>query len=103
MTDQAEIESSFNSKLIGSEVETGIQIVLNETETEETIYLITYVDDWNTSDSFIYEATIDINYIIHMIKFPCPHCQEKVKFFTALVLNRCSNCERPIEMDAMAS
>ena len=38
---------------------------MNETEEEETVFLITLVDDWNTTESFIYEAIITINYVIH--------------------------------------
>ena len=65
LTNQAESESVLESKLVGEEVENGFQIVMNETAVEETIYLITYVDEWNSSESFIYRATIAINYIIH--------------------------------------
>jgi hypothetical protein len=65
LTDQAKAESILNSKVIGSSVENGVQIYMNETETEEVLYLITYVDDWNTTESFIYTATIGVNYIIH--------------------------------------
>ncbi len=65
LTDQAENESIYESRLIGGNVENGTQITMNTTEVEETVYLITFVKDWNTSESFIYEATIGVNYIIH--------------------------------------
>ncbi|MHA1447421.1 MAG: hypothetical protein ACTSSN_12065, partial [Candidatus Heimdallarchaeaceae archaeon] len=65
LTNQAKDESIFESKLIGDEMASGILITFNETEEEETVYLITFVDEWNTTESFIYEAKIAINYVIH--------------------------------------
>ncbi|MCE7739964.1 MAG: metal-dependent hydrolase [Candidatus Heimdallarchaeota archaeon] len=65
ITNQAKGESIFESRLIGDEIASGILIAMNETEEEETVFLITFVDEWNTTESFIYEARIVINYVIH--------------------------------------
>ena len=65
LTNQAKDESIFESKLIGDEISSGILITMNETEEEETFFLITFVEEWNTTESFIYEAKIAINYVIH--------------------------------------
>ena len=58
-------KSSFIKQLIGASNEEGLAITLNETEEITPVYLITLVDEWNASESFIYEASIAIDYILH--------------------------------------
>ena len=57
--------SSYIKQIIGKSNEEGLTIILNETEEIIPVYLITLVDQWNVSESFIYEASVSIDYIIH--------------------------------------
>ena len=43
------------------------------------------------------------NYIYHIIKISCHYCQNKVDFFSALILNKCTHCQKPLPIDPMAS
>ncbi len=57
--------STYLEQIFGASNEEGLTIILNETEEISPVYLITLIDQWNVSESFIYEASISIDYIIH--------------------------------------
>ena len=56
--------SSYQQKLIHENVLNETTIVLNSTEEGESFYFITLVDEWNLTESYIYQARITISYII---------------------------------------
>ncbi len=56
--------SLYSKRLIGNQNSDGYTVQINETQTEINLYLITLVDEWNTTQSFFYEATIEIKYLI---------------------------------------
>jgi hypothetical protein len=62
----AEMKSSglYIKRLIGNQNSDGFIIQINETQTEIDLYLITLVDEWNETQSFYYEATLEIKYLI---------------------------------------
>ena len=63
--DSAKGKSSYIKQIIGASNEDGLSITLNKTDEITPVYLITLIDQWNVSESFIYEASISIDYIIH--------------------------------------
>jgi hypothetical protein len=52
------------TKLIGEENEIGFYFELNSTDIEEPVFLLAVIDEWNVTESFIYEVSIIINYLI---------------------------------------
>jgi hypothetical protein len=62
--DKVKARSYYQHKLIGSENSNGLIISLNDTYEETTIYFVSVVDEWNISESFIYEVSFTLNYII---------------------------------------
>jgi len=61
---KAKSESTYMKRLIGNQNSDGFTININETQTEHDLYLVTLVDEWNTTQSFFYEATIELKYLI---------------------------------------
>ncbi len=59
------VNSYFVSRIIDTENENSYTLTLNETSEISTVYLITLVDQWNNTESFIYEANISIDYILN--------------------------------------
>ncbi|MHA1552748.1 MAG: hypothetical protein ACTSQC_12510, partial [Candidatus Heimdallarchaeaceae archaeon] len=55
-------ESYFVEYLLHEENTVGLTLVLNKTTVVENTYIIAFVSQWNISDTFYYEATIEINY-----------------------------------------
>ena len=58
------LSNLYMKRLIGNQNSDGFTFQINETQTEIDLYLITLVDEWNTTQSFFYEATIEIKYLI---------------------------------------
>ena len=65
LVNEAKTGSYFEQRLIHDEVINGTTIVLNATEETTSFYLITLVDEWNVTDSYIYDAKIVISYTIN--------------------------------------
>ena len=63
--DKVKARSYYQTRLLGSENSDGLTITLNETETEKTVFFISVIDEWNNSESFIYEVSCTINYLIY--------------------------------------
>jgi hypothetical protein len=63
--DKVKARSYYHTRLVGSENSDGLTIKLNETETETSIYFISVIDEWNTSESFIYDVSCTLNYLIN--------------------------------------
>ncbi len=62
--DKVKARSYYHTKLVGNENSAGLTITLNETETEISIYFISVIDEWNTSESFNYDVSCTLNYLI---------------------------------------
>jgi len=62
LVDEAKLGSTFEKRLIHSEVINGTNIILNSTEEGESFYFLTLVDEWNVTESYVYKATITISY-----------------------------------------
>ncbi len=62
--DKVKARSYYHTRLIGNENSDGLTITLNETETETSIYFISVIDEWNTSESFVYDVSCTLNYLI---------------------------------------
>lgn len=62
--DKVKARSYYHTRLIGKENSDGLTITLNETETETSIFFISVIDEWNTSESFIYDVSCTLNYLI---------------------------------------
>lgn len=65
LVNQAKLGSYYELRLIHDEVINGTSITLNATEETSSFYIITLVDEWNLTESYIYEARIIISYIIN--------------------------------------
>ncbi|MHA1199456.1 MAG: hypothetical protein ACTSQF_09035, partial [Candidatus Heimdallarchaeaceae archaeon] len=64
LVNQAKLGSYYEIRLIHEDVINGTTLTLNATEETTSFYLITLVDEWNLTESFIYEARINISYTI---------------------------------------
>ena len=64
LVNSAKSTSTYQKRLIGNQNSDGFTIKINSTQTEYDLYLITLVDEWNTSQSFFYEASIELKYLI---------------------------------------
>ncbi|MFW9852678.1 MAG: hypothetical protein ACFFDS_07035, partial [Candidatus Thorarchaeota archaeon] len=58
------LSSFYIKRLIRNQNSDGFTIQINETQADINLYLITLVDEWNITQSFFYEATIEIKYLI---------------------------------------
>ena len=62
---QVKLTSLYEERLINEDVINGTKIILNATEEATSFYLITLVDEWNLTESYIYDATLTIKYNIN--------------------------------------
>ncbi len=65
LVNQTKQESYFELRFIHEEVLNGTTLVFNATEETTIIYLITLVDEWNLTESYIYNAKITISYVMN--------------------------------------
>lgn len=65
LTNQLISNSYFHLRLIQDQVLNGTLFQLNTTDEITTIYLVTFVDEWNLNESYIYNAKITVSYIIN--------------------------------------
>jgi len=61
------------------------------------------IREFNIEKSKIAGRLLKFNYIYKILKVDCIHCNKKVDFFDALILNSCPNCGKYLSIDAMAS
>jgi len=58
------LSSFYMKRLIENQNSNGFTFQINETKADINLYLIALVDEWNITQSFFYEATIEIKYLI---------------------------------------
>ena len=61
------------------------------------------IREFNIEKSKTAGILLKYNYIYKILKVDCIHCNKKVDFFDALILNKCHNCGKYLAVDEMAS
>ena len=61
------------------------------------------IREFNIERSRTAGRLLKYNYIYKLLKVDCIHCNKKVEFLNALLLNKCTNCGKFLDLEPMAS